>query len=80
MLFAIAPFLLLRVTEEDTDVRRIAWGFAVYFAAAWFVALFGLIRPERQQPWLLARIVMFTALAGGAIAIGLEERFDPGDS
>lgn len=80
LLFAIAPFALLQATAEDDDVTRIAWGFALYFAAAWFMALAALIRPERQQPWLLVRVALFTALAGVAIAIALEESFDPGDS
>jgi hypothetical protein len=71
-LFALAPFVLLRATSNDLDIKRIAWGFAVYFAAWWLVALWALIRPETLDLWLLVRVAVFTAAAGTAVALFLE--------
>ena len=75
--FAFAPFLVLRVTADDQDINRIAWGFALYFALMWFVVLYSLIRPGRLNWWLLARVAVFTAAAGTAVAIFLEKRLVP---
>lgn len=79
-LFVIAPFLLLRITAEDQEVNRIAWGFAGYFALLWFVVLYGLIRPERLNWWILLRVVLMTAIVGTALAIFLESHMAPDDS
>ena len=73
-LFALAPFLLLRVTANDDGIQRVAWGFAVYFALMWFIVLYALIRPERLDLWVVLRIVLFTAVAGTAIAVVIEKR------
>lgn len=78
--FAVAPFVLLRITANDQDIHRIAVGFAMYFAFLWFVVLYGLIRPERIDWWLLGRVALFTAAAGTAIAIFLEKHLAPDDS
>ena len=81
-LFAIAPFVLLQITANDDDIQRVAWGFAIYFALMWFIVLYALIRPESIELWVFLRIVLFTAVAGTAIAIVIEERLvtttDPG--
>lgn len=36
--FAAAPFLLIRTKQNDNDMTRAAWGFAVYFALMWSLA------------------------------------------
>jgi RsiW-degrading membrane proteinase PrsW (M82 family) len=77
--FAVAPFILLNLTSDDDDMTRAAWGFALYFGLAWLLAIHALIRPEPQNRWLLARVVAFTAVAGGFIAVALEEWMGAGD-
>jgi RsiW-degrading membrane proteinase PrsW (M82 family) len=71
---AIAPFALLQATSGDTGVDRAAVGFAVYFAVLWLVAIHQLVRPEPLGWWVLAGIGAFTAVAGVAIAIAVEEQ------
>ena len=73
-LFALAPFVLLQVTADDDGIQRVAWGFAIYFALLWFIVLYALIRPELLDLWVVLRIVLFTAVAGTAIAVFVEER------
>lgn len=80
LLFAVAPFILLRATAGDREIYRIAWGFAVYFAALWMLALHALIRPERQRRWLLARVGGFTMVAGVGIAVAMEKVIKPDSS
>jgi RsiW-degrading membrane proteinase PrsW (M82 family) len=81
-LFALAPFVLLQATADDDGIQRVAWGFAIYFALMWFIVLYALIRPERLDLWVVLRIVLFTAVAGTAIAVLIEKRLittsDPG--
>lgn len=77
LLFALAPFVLLQATAHDQDIHRVAWGFALYFAAAWLITMRALIRPERQSMWLLLRIAGFTMVAGVAVAIALEKAIQP---
>ncbi|WP_406833147.1 PrsW family glutamic-type intramembrane protease [Pedococcus sp. KACC 23699] len=79
-LFAVAPFLILRLTGDDQDIHRIAWGFALYFALLWFVVLYALIAPEDRDWWRLGRIALATAFAGTAIAIFLEKHIAPDDT
>ena len=79
-LFAIAPFFILQATADDQDIRRIALGFAVYFALLWLVVLYGLIRPPELNPWMLVRVVLFTVAAGTAIALFLEKHLAPDDT
>ena len=79
-LFVFAPFFLLRLTADDQDVNRIAWGFAGYFALLWFVVLYALIRPERVDWWALARVALVTMVIGTALAIFLESHLAPDDS
>ncbi len=81
-LFALAPFVLLQATADDDGIQRMAWGFAIYFALMWFIVLYALIRPERLDLWVVLRIVLFTAVAGTAIAVLIEKQLittaDPG--
>lgn len=77
LLFAFLPFLLLQATSNDQDIHRVAWGFALYFAAAWLIALRALIRPEPLPVWLLLRVGSCTMVAGVAIALALEKAIQP---
>lgn len=79
-LFAVAPFLLLRLTADDEDVRRIAWGFALYFALLWLVVLHGIIRPIALQWWMLVRVAVTSIVLAPPIAIFLEQHLAPQDS
>ena len=74
LLTALTPFLLLQATSEDSDVERAAVGFAVYFAFLWLVAIRALVQPEPLRWTVLAKIGAFTAVAGVAIAIAVEEQ------
>ncbi|MGY2004263.1 PrsW family glutamic-type intramembrane protease [Blastococcus sp. SYSU DS1024] len=74
LLMALAPFGLLQATSDDTDVERVAVGFAVYFAVLWLVAIRELVRPEPLGWLTIAKISAFTAVAGVAIAIAVEEQ------
>jgi len=73
---ALAPSALSHLTENDLDIHRTAWGYALYFALLWLVAIFALLRPEPQDPWLLVRVVAFTAVAVW-LAIQLEKHWAP---
>lgn len=77
--FALVPYLLLHLTAEDGDITRAAWGFSLYFGLGWLLAMYALIRPERQHRPTIGRVVVFTAIAGVAIAIALEHWLAPGD-
>lgn len=74
LLMALAPFVLLQATSEDTDVEGAAVGFAVYFAVLWLVAIRELVQPEPLGWWILAKISAFTAVAGVALAVAVEEQ------
>lgn len=78
-LFAVSPFVLLRATSGSDNVKAVAWGFSVYFAVMWMIAIFALVRPERVEVWRLVRIALFTSVAGVAIALLLERHLAPQD-
>lgn len=75
--FAAAPFFLLHLTHDDDDMNRAAWGFAVYFALMWSLAMYAIIKPERPPVGLIVRVVLFSAVVSTAVAVFLEERLDP---
>jgi RsiW-degrading membrane proteinase PrsW (M82 family) len=74
LLMALTPFVLLQATSEDADVERAAVGFAVYFAVLWLVAIRELVQPEPLGWLTVAKISGFTAVAGIAIAVAVEEQ------
>ncbi|WP_170977750.1 PrsW family glutamic-type intramembrane protease [Blastococcus sp. CCUG 61487] len=74
LLMALAPFALLQATSEDADVERSAVGFAVYFAILWLVAIRELVQPEPLGWSVVAGISAFTAIAGVALAVAVEEQ------
>ena len=73
---ALAPFILLQVTSHDTDVRRAAVGFAVYFAVLWLIAIRALVRPEPLGWPVFVGIVAFTTIAGVTFAITVEKQLN----
>jgi RsiW-degrading membrane proteinase PrsW (M82 family) len=74
LLMALTPFALLQATSEDADVERTAVGFAVYFAVLWLIAIRELVQPEPLGWLTIGQIGAFTALAGVAIAVAIEEQ------
>jgi RsiW-degrading membrane proteinase PrsW (M82 family) len=78
MAAAVAPFLLLRI-GNDGDVKTISWGFSLYFAGLWFIAVYTLVRPPELDWPLLAKVAIFTIVAGVSIAVGLEKNLTSGD-
>jgi RsiW-degrading membrane proteinase PrsW (M82 family) len=74
LMMALGPFVLLQATSNDTDVRRAAIGFAVYFAVLWLIAIRALVQPESMGWLVLVKIGAFTTIAGGAIAIAVEKQ------
>jgi RsiW-degrading membrane proteinase PrsW (M82 family) len=74
LLMALTPFVLLQATSEDTDVERAAIGFAAYFAVLWLIAIRELVQPDPLGWPLLTKVVVFTAVAGVAIAVAVEEQ------
>jgi RsiW-degrading membrane proteinase PrsW (M82 family) len=73
---ALTPFLLLQATENDTDVRYAAWGFTIYFAIIWLIAIRALIRPEKVAVSRLLIIIAMTAVIGVSVAITLERHIN----
>jgi hypothetical protein len=71
-LAAVVPFFLLHLTINQSSIGALAWGFALYFAVIWLIAVYMLVRPE-PVPWtILAPLSLFTIVAWVAIAVGLE--------
>jgi RsiW-degrading membrane proteinase PrsW (M82 family) len=77
LLFAGAPTVLLQLTGDDTDIKRAAWGFAIYFALMWALVIHTLVRPESLSFGLVASVVLAEAVGGSALALFLEGRLEP---
>ncbi len=73
---ALTPFLLVQATMKDTDVRHAAWGFTIYFAIIWLIAIRALIRPEHVSVARQLQIIAVTAVIGVSVAITLERHFN----
>jgi RsiW-degrading membrane proteinase PrsW (M82 family) len=68
----IAPFLLVHLLSDTTDVAATASSYALYFAVVWLLVLRALIRPERM-PWpMLVGVAVFTGTLGVTLAIVLD--------
>ncbi|GAA4345588.1 hypothetical protein GCM10023145_02330 [Angustibacter luteus] len=77
LVFATAPFVLLQVTADDPDFSHAAWGFAIYFAMMWGLAIHLLVRPEPVSRWLVVKVVGTVAVLGTALAVALERALSP---
>jgi RsiW-degrading membrane proteinase PrsW (M82 family) len=69
---ALVPFLLLHLAMSGSSFGVAAWGFSIYFAVLWSIAIHALVRPERVSVGMLAAVVGTTAVVGVAAAILLE--------
>jgi RsiW-degrading membrane proteinase PrsW (M82 family) len=69
---ALTPFILLQATVNDHDVRPAAWGFTIYFALIWLIALKALLKPERVSGWRLVQVIATTGVLGVSVAITIE--------
>ena len=76
---AVAPFMLLRIATE-ADISITSWGFSLYFACLWFIAVYTLVRPPELEWPLLAKVAVFTIVAGVSIAVGLEKNVASGST
>lgn len=76
---ALAPFFLIHLADSGHSSKSVSWGFSLYFAFVWFLALHTLIRPRDVTWGVLARVAVFTVIAGVAIAIGLEKHLAAGE-
>jgi RsiW-degrading membrane proteinase PrsW (M82 family) len=77
VMFATAPFVLLHLSAKDEDLTTATWGFAVYFALVWSLAMYKIIRPERPPTLLIVKLVVFSTLVSTAFAVFIEKRLDP---
>ena len=78
LIAAITPFLLLHLGGDPARFHQVSWGFSLYFAFIWFIALFVLIRPEQLDWQLLGKVALFTAFLGVALALSLEKHLAGG--
>lgn len=71
-LAAVAPFVLLHLVGTTQGIGPLAWGFSLYFAMIWFIAIRTLVEPD-PIPWqVVVPISVFTIVAGVTIAVTLE--------
>jgi RsiW-degrading membrane proteinase PrsW (M82 family) len=75
---AVTPFMLLHIANSS-DINTISWGFSLYFACLWFIAVYALVHPPQLDWPLLAKVAVFTIIAGVGIAVGLEKQLASGD-
>lgn len=74
-LVAAPPFgLALAGSSSDTEVTVTV--FAVYFAIAWFLVLWLVVRPQRLDGALLAQVVALAVVIVGPLALALEQAFE----
>ena len=73
---ALTPFLLLQATIKNTDARYAAWGFTIYFAVIWLIAIRALIKPEKVSVSRILIIIAMTAVIGVSVAITLERHIN----
>jgi RsiW-degrading membrane proteinase PrsW (M82 family) len=80
LIAAVTPFVLLHLGGGDAqNFHQVAWGFSIYFAFIWFIALFVLVRPDQLDWPLLGKVAVFTAVLGVAIALFLEKHLASGE-
>lgn len=71
-----APPLGLALFPESSDSDGTATVFAAYFAVAWFLVLWVVVRPQRLGSVVLVKVVALAVVIVGPLAIALEEQFD----
>jgi RsiW-degrading membrane proteinase PrsW (M82 family) len=75
-LVAVPPLAITLVPPEPADAGASAAAFAAYFALAWFLVLWVVVRPQRVQGALLAQVVVLALILEAPLAIGLERALD----
>lgn len=73
-----APPLALAMFPRSSDLTGVAMVFAAYFAAAWFLVLWVLVRPRNIHSALLAQVVGLALVIELPLATWLEELLDAG--
>jgi RsiW-degrading membrane proteinase PrsW (M82 family) len=73
-LVAVPPAALALFRNAEATQATV---FSVYFAAAWFLVLWVVVRPQKVGGALLAQVVGLAVVVEPALAIALEEFFDP---
>jgi RsiW-degrading membrane proteinase PrsW (M82 family) len=71
-LVAVPPLALSLTSSRSTDVGTAAAAFAFYFAAAWFLVLWVIVRPQRVRGQLLAQVVALALIMEFPLAYALE--------
>lgn len=78
LLAALTPFFLIHLADSAHSFSSVSWGFSLYFAFIWYLALHTLIKPDDVAWPVLARVALFTVIAGVSIAVGLEKHLAAG--
>lgn len=78
LLAALTPFFLIHFADTARSFTSVSWGFSLYFAFIWFLALYTLVKPAELAWPVLARVAVFTVIAGVSIAVGLEKHLADG--
>jgi RsiW-degrading membrane proteinase PrsW (M82 family) len=71
-LVAVPPLAVTLVPPGSTDAGVSAAAFAAYFALAWLLVLWMVVRPQRVRGGLLAQVVALALILESPLAIGLE--------
>jgi RsiW-degrading membrane proteinase PrsW (M82 family) len=71
-LVAVPPLALTLLPTNGDDVQVPASVFAAYFATAWFLVLWIVVRPQSVAGAMLAQVVVIALLVEGPLAVGLE--------
>ncbi|RZT89138.1 RsiW-degrading membrane proteinase PrsW (M82 family) [Pseudonocardia sediminis] len=71
-LVAVPPLGLSLTSSRSTDLLTAAAAFAFYFAAAWFLVLWVVVRPQRVHGALLAQVVALALVVEFPLATWLE--------
>ncbi|HZD66079.1 MAG TPA: PrsW family glutamic-type intramembrane protease, partial [Acidimicrobiales bacterium] len=72
---AVAPFVLLHAVDGSQGIQGAAWGFSLYFATGWLLAIRAIARPGRISVWLVGRVALFTVVVGVALSVAIESAF-----
>ena len=75
-LVAVPPLAITLVPADATNANAAATAFAAYFALAWFLVLWVVVRPRRVRGALLAQVVALSLIVESPLAIGMERALD----
>ncbi|MDT7707745.1 MAG: protease PrsW [Pseudonocardiales bacterium] len=75
-LVTVPPLALTLLPDRSTDIATPATVFAFYFAAAWFLVLWVVVRPQKVPTQLLAPLVALALVIEVPLAVALEQALD----